>query len=192
MFISKGYGIGCAVFRIEVTDEEPWTTEGQWAERGSLKTKFANVVIENGYAYGLSDGILECVRLSDGQRAWKRGRYGQGQILAVGDLLLVLGEDGQLRIVETTPEEHRELARMPAIEGQTWNNLCLSGDRLLLRNGQEAACYRLPLVTEARSGRDAGSGNAGNDGADPVGVSPDEDSTAEPVGEQSAVEEPGA
>lgn len=155
MFISKGYGIGCAVFGIDPAGEEPWPTAGEWAMQGSLKTKFANVVLHDGHAYGLSDGILECVRLEDGRRAWKRGRYGQGQVLLVGEQLLVLAEDGELLIVEATPEQHRELASMPALEGQTWNNLCLSGDRLLVRNGQEAACYRLPLLAATPADRAA-------------------------------------
>ena len=146
MFISKGYGIGCAVFAIDPSDDQAWTTAGEWASQGSLKTKFANVVMWDGHAYGLSDGILECVRIADGRRVWKRGRYGQGQILAVNNTLMVLGEDGQLVLVEASPEEHRELASLPVLEGQTWNNLCLSGDRLLVRNGEEAACYRLPLA----------------------------------------------
>ena len=154
MFISKGYGVGCAVFRIDTAgdaagESTAWATTGVWASQGSLKTKFANVVIRDGHAYGLSDGILECVRLADGARAWKRGRYGQGQILAVGDVLLVLGEDGELVLVEASPDGHRELASLEALQGQTWNNLCLSGDRLLVRNGEEAACYRLPLAASS-------------------------------------------
>ena len=32
-----------------------------------------------------------------------------------------------------------------ALEGKTWNNLALSGNRLLIRNGEEAACYELPV-----------------------------------------------
>jgi hypothetical protein len=45
-------------------------------------------------------------------------------------------------------------ARLAAIEGQTWNNPCLAGDRLLVRNAQEAACYRVPLVASATPAAD--------------------------------------
>ena len=37
------------------------------------------------------------------------------------------------------------LARMPAIEGKTWNNFALYGPYLAVRNAQEAAVFRLPL-----------------------------------------------
>lgn len=176
MFISKGYGIGCAVFAIE---SDPWSTAGVWDSRGALKTKFANVVIHEGHAYGLSDGILECVRLSDGKRAWKRGRYGQGQILAVGEHLLVLGEDGEVVVVDLTPEGHREHGRLQMLEGQTWNNLALSGDRLLIRNGQEAACYRLPLAVTTQTSAEAAPAEPAAEAEEPAEEASDD--AAEPA-----------
>ena len=75
---------------------------------------------------------------------WKKGRYKYGQILAADDLLLVLGEFGELALVEASPTEYRELGRIQVLEGQTWNTLCLTGNRLLVRNAKEAACYELP------------------------------------------------
>ena len=84
--------------------------------------------------------------LADGARRWKGGRYGQGQVLRVGGLLLVQAESGEVVAVACSPEKHRVMGRFAAIDGQTWNNLCLTGDRLLVRNAEEAACYRLPLA----------------------------------------------
>jgi hypothetical protein len=77
---------------------------------------------------------------------WKGGRYGHGQVLLVDDVLLVQSEPGEIVLVEASTEEHRELGRFQAIEGKTWNNLCLYGPFLLTRNGEEAACYKLPLA----------------------------------------------
>ena len=149
LFLSKGYGIGAAVFEIEKSDAEPWTLREVWRNAGLLKTKFTNVAIHGGHAYGLSDGILECVRLEDGGRRWKAGRYGQGQVFRVGPLLLVQAESGEVVLVDAAPEKHAVRGRLAAIDGQTWNNLCLSGNRLLVRNAEEAACYELPVVSGA-------------------------------------------
>jgi hypothetical protein len=117
-----------------------------WAQPAALKTKFTNVAMHEGHAYGLSDGILECVALADGTRRWKGGRYGQGQVLRVGELLVVQAESGEVVLVDCSPEKHAVRGRLAAIDGQTWNTLCLSGSRLLVRNAEEAACYELPLV----------------------------------------------
>ncbi len=147
VFISKGYGIGAAVFEVTETAALPWTLREVWHETGSLKTKFTNVAIHDGHAYGLSDGILECVRLADGKRMWKGGRYGQGQVLRVGPLLLVQAESGEVVLVDAASAKHTVRGRLAALSGQTWNNLCLAGRRLLVRNAEEAACYELPTVS---------------------------------------------
>ena len=47
-------------------------------------------------------------------------------------------------LVDPIPTGRRELTRFHALNGKTWNPPALSGD-LLVRNDQEAACYRLPV-----------------------------------------------
>lgn len=145
VFVSKGYGGGSTVHRIESAGDQ-WSATLVWENRRVLRTKFTNIAVIDGYVYGLSDGILECADIATGKSQWKKGRYGNGQLLGVGDTLLVISEDGELIHMEATPEAHRMLGKIQALDGQTWNNLCLSGRRLLVRNGQEAACYELSIM----------------------------------------------
>ena len=49
----------------------------------------------------------------------------------------------RLVLVEASPEEHREVARLTALDDRTWNPLALSGSLLLVRNDREAAAYDL-------------------------------------------------
>jgi outer membrane protein assembly factor BamB len=144
VLLSKGYGEGAQLLRLERLADQ-WQVNSTWKKPSSLRTKFTNSVVQDGFAYGLSDGILECVALSDGRRQWKQGRYRQGQVLLVGKLLLVTAESGQLVLVKADPDNFQELGSLPVIGDVTWNPPALSGDRLLMRNSNEAACVILPL-----------------------------------------------
>ncbi len=143
IFLSKGYGAGSVLLQLK-NESETFSVTPVWESRRVLKTKYTNVTIIKDHAYGLSDGILECVDLETGKSRWKGGRYGHGQVLGVGDQVLVLGEDGDLMLVAANPEKFQEQGKIEALPGKTWNNLCISGKRLLLRNGTQAVCYELP------------------------------------------------
>jgi len=147
VFVSKGYGLGGALLELTPGGDGKMTVEEVWANARVLRTKFSNVTVYEGHIYGLSDGILECVDLATGERVWKQGRYHHGQILRVHDLLLVLSEDGEMFLVEATPDRRDNvLGRFHAISGKTWNNFALYGPYLVVRNAEEAAAFRLPLV----------------------------------------------
>jgi len=145
VLLSKGYSGGAELIELASgSGDPPLAAESKWKNPRVLQTKFTNVVIHDGHIYGLSEGILECVEVATGKRKWKNGRFEQGQILGVSELLLVLSEDGELCLVELSPTKFNQLGSVQALRGKTWNNLCLYGRRLLIRNGQEAACYELP------------------------------------------------
>jgi outer membrane protein assembly factor BamB len=144
VLLSKGYSGGAEVIELSPGSRDELTVSTVWKSPRVLQTKFTNVVIRAGHAFALSEGILECVELDSGRRRWKSGRYGHGQILGVGDLLLALSEEGELHLVELNAEKFVQHGSIQAIRGKTWNNLCLYGKRLLVRNAEEAACFELP------------------------------------------------
>lgn len=145
-FVSKGYGQGASTFEVQA-DGDGFATKELWSNTRVLKTKFTNVAIRDNYVFGLNDGILEKVELEAKRPEWRERGFGHGQVLLVGDVLLVMGEEGNLAAVDTASEDYHEFSRIKALSSEiapTWNPLCLYGDLLLVRNAEEAACFKLP------------------------------------------------
>ena len=139
---------GTGLRRVAVKHEQgAWTVQERWVTT-ALRPYYNDFVVHKGHAFGFDGSMLACIEIQNGQRKWKGGRYGHGQLvlLADQDLLLVLSEKGELALVEANPDTFKELARLPAIEGKTWNHPVLAGDELLVRNAQEMAAFRLSLA----------------------------------------------
>jgi outer membrane protein assembly factor BamB len=148
ILVSKGYGIGAALLQLVADDNGRIDVQSVWTNPKVLKTKFTNVVVQDASVFALSDGIMECVDLNTGRPRWKNrreGNFGHGQILAAGDLILVQAESGDVVLIEASTDELKILGRVQALQDRTWNNLCLYGPYLLVRNSVEAACFELPL-----------------------------------------------
>jgi outer membrane protein assembly factor BamB len=153
LFLSKGYGVGSSLLEVTKSADGKYSIGPQWdlPIKRVMKTKFSNAVVRDGYVYGLDDVLLSCIDASTGEVQWKKRRqpeFGHGQIMLVGDVILVLSETGELALVEATPQEYRELASIQALDSQdtTWNTPAFAPPFLLIRNAREVACYRLPLL----------------------------------------------
>jgi len=148
LLISGGEGTGMR--RIAVArGAGAWTVEERWTSI-RLKPYFSDFVVHEGHAYGFDGSILACIDVRDGQRKWKGGRYGQGQLVLLPDqdVLLVITEEGDLALVSATPEGYSELATVAALNGKTWNHPVLAGDLLLVRNAEEMVAFRLKLAPQ--------------------------------------------
>jgi outer membrane protein assembly factor BamB len=158
LLLTKGYGVGASLLAVEREPDGRFAVQPIWNPpiKKVMKTKFCNVVVRDGFVYGLDDVLLSCIELETGELRWKKRRsseFGHGQVMLIGDVLLVLSETGELALVAASPDEYRELASMQVLEDAnvTWNTPAFAPPYLLVRNANEAACYRLPLRFNSRT-----------------------------------------
>lgn len=147
LLLCASYGIPQILIEVAppvAGEADQFTVRRVW-ESNRLKTKFSSPCVAGSHAWGLDEGRLACIDLATGDRVWKDGRYGFGQNLLVGDVLLIQAEQGDVVLAAADPAGFRELARLEALDGKTWNPPALAGAFLLVRNDSEAACFRLPL-----------------------------------------------
>jgi FOG: WD40-like repeat len=143
VLLPTGMNMGTRAIRIKKTNGQ-YAAEELWTSR-QLKPDFVDLVTYQGHAYGNDGGILTCLDLQTGERKWKGGRYGKGQVLLLENsgLLLIAAEDGQVVLLRADPKQHAEVGSFKALEGKTWNHPVIVGDRLYVRNSQKAACFQL-------------------------------------------------
>ena len=141
VFVSSGYGHGAALLEISEAAGR-FSAREVWSNL-SMKNKFNPSVLADGVVYGLDEGILAAVDVRSGERLWKRGRYRYGQLLYASGHLIVVSEDGDVALVEATPDEYRELVRFESVPGKTWNVPAIADGILLVRNQEEMVAYDL-------------------------------------------------
>ncbi len=144
VLFDAGSGVGTAMIDVAHNGDGSWTEKERWISR-FLKPSFNDFVVCGDAAYGFDNRALTCIDLQTGQKHWKGGRYGSGQVLLLADqrVLLVLSEEGEAVLVAADPSAHHELGRFQAIQGKTWNHPVIAHGRLYIRNSEEFVCYEL-------------------------------------------------
>jgi len=145
-----GTGLGVGTQRIHVSRKDgTWTITEIW-KTTKFKPYYNDMVLYEGFAYGYDGNMFVCVDTKGGEIRWKARGYGSGQTLLLEKqgLLVVLTEKGDVVLVEAKPGAHKELGKVEAIKGKTWNHPVIAHGKLFVRNGEEIACLELPKATE--------------------------------------------
>jgi outer membrane protein assembly factor BamB len=141
IFISSGYDKGAALVQLKTADEG-LEAEEVWMNR-VMKNHFSTSVLHQGYLYGFDNAILTCIDPQTGTEKWKQRGYGKGSLIIADGHLIILGDSGNLALVEATPAGYQEKATLQILQGTCWTVPTLSDGRLYLRSENEIVCLDL-------------------------------------------------
>jgi outer membrane protein assembly factor BamB len=145
VFVSSGYGKGCALFRAAADGDKVRLTQVYMRKNRVMRNHHSTCVFKDGYLYGFDDNRFACVDFKKGieQEGWEDpGFLTKGSVILASNHLIVLTENGQLGLVEATPTEARLIAKVPSgLSGrENWSLPVLVDGRLYLRDGQKILC----------------------------------------------------
>jgi outer membrane protein assembly factor BamB len=138
IFVSTGYNRGCTLLGF--------TGRNLLAayENKELNNHFNQSILIDGHLYGIhgnshapSQCSLRCVAWATGELKWAERGFGCGSLMAAGERLIILSDQGVLTVAEVNPEGYRELAQAEVLsnpESVCWTVPVLANGRIYCRN----------------------------------------------------------
>ena len=144
VFITESYGPGGALLRVA-----PGKADLLWKDerrKHSIESHWATPIHVDGVLYGCSgqstgNAELRAVRLDTGEVLWKKSGLGRTTLLHVDGHFVVLGEYGELHLVDVSPDAFKPVGQWtpsnsagdPLLAYPAWNGPVLSHGVLYVR-----------------------------------------------------------
>jgi outer membrane protein assembly factor BamB len=141
VFISSGYGTGCALVKIDKTDTG--LAASLVYKNRNMKTHFSSGVRYHDHIYGFDDTLLICMELRTGAVVWKQKGFHKGALTIADGHLFILGEKGTLAVAPASPDAYHEKGRCQFSEQRCWTVPVVANGRLYVRDQDRIACYSL-------------------------------------------------
>ncbi len=142
IFISTGYGRGCAMFRFTGSSLE------KLYENKEMANHFNNCVLIDGHLYGFHGNShfsravqVRCMDWKTGELKWQEKGLGCGSLMAVGKTLVLLSDRGELVVAPASTSGFEPTARAKVLDGKCWTVPVLANGLLYCRSARgEVVC----------------------------------------------------
>jgi outer membrane protein assembly factor BamB len=135
LFTSHNEDDGGLLLRL-VEEQGEIRPQEVWRNR-LFRNHFSSSVLAGGELYGFDNATLRCVDAATGKQRWAFRGLGKGSLIFAAGYLVVLGDLGDLVLVEARPESYQEVARYTLLSGKCWTAPTLADGKLYLRNEVE-------------------------------------------------------
>jgi outer membrane protein assembly factor BamB len=151
LLVGSSVTYGSACVKLDVKEGKPAVAEA-WKNPTLTCYISTPVVVGKEYLYLVSGTLkkppsatLRAVELKSGKELWNKDGVGRfhATLVRTGDgKLLMLGDGGDLSLLEPDPQGYQELARSK-ICGFTWAHPAVTPGRLFVRDGESILCLAL-------------------------------------------------
>jgi outer membrane protein assembly factor BamB len=137
IFVTSGYGTGCALFEVSATSIAPL-----WRNK-ELRSHFSSPVLWQGNVYGI-DGdanpraALVCIDFATGALKWKDKSINGGELVLDDGKLVILNELGELLIGDASPNGFKPILRQSVLPKRCWVQPTVANGRIYCRNNDGA------------------------------------------------------
>jgi outer membrane protein assembly factor BamB len=142
VFISSGYGKGCALLKLEA-DAQGAPQVQRVYESNRMRNHFSSSVRHGDHIYGFDEDRLVCLDVLSGKVRWKQGGFAKGSLTIADGHLFILGENGKLAVAKASPERYQETASFPFSDQKCWTVPVVANGRLYVRDERRVVCYDL-------------------------------------------------
>lgn len=135
------YGGKSFLYEVESLGKKNVKTSWTNRQEGYMSSP---VVIDGHLYLHLRSRLFTCIDLKDGATKWTTSRrFGQyWSMIARGNRILALDEQGMLFLIRATPEKFDLLDERKISDQPTWGHLAISGDELFVRELRGLAAFR--------------------------------------------------
>ena len=148
VFVTTGYGTGCALLKIEKAGDTFSAEEVYFLGPKDLENHHGGVVLVGDHVYGGSGtnkGAPVCLELATGKIAWKEKapQRGSASVLYADGHVIFRYDRGMVVLAEATPEAFRVKGKFtpPLGKGPAWSYPVIHQKKLYLRHSDILMCY---------------------------------------------------
>jgi outer membrane protein assembly factor BamB len=144
LFVSASYGVGAVWTKLG-----PTAAEELWRSDDLMSSQYTTCVYRDGVLFGIDgrqDQPPAHLRAFDPRTRkvfWTEESFGTGNLILVGDKLLILRTNGELLLAAADKARFRELAKAQVLDGTAQPLPALANGLLYVRDEQTLKCLRV-------------------------------------------------
>jgi len=155
VFVSETYGPGSSLLEIRGDGYRIVWSDAKSKRAKAMQTHWNTAIYHEGFLYGSSGrhsagAELRCIEARTGRIAWRKKGLRRASLLYVDGQLIVLSEQGTLRLIRATPAGYQEVGKAvirdqghPVLTYPAWSAPVLSHGLLYVRGKSNLACLEL-------------------------------------------------